>query len=517
MKQGIKKLIAVTLFIVFFGGIFPPSVFGMEGEIGYFGGISEGYRLPQTIDQKVVTKSKKSKTIELNYKEVVFITGKPIEMEGTLSIQSKGRVDDDVDNGIYDEVYTIKMENPLAKEESLERKITFETRYYKVKQDHMTQVIKDSTPKKWTETVRINGKQYTLDSDKSRFIKSMIEDYTPGVQYYSGKLSTEAHYINGDERVIVSLEGPLYGYEQPWSKTETQDLQFVVKSQGGEKSWEMAGTITPSVITKKTLKYYQTPNLPHSLEGTYEEIMENHGGLLYTITSRHPDLSPKQKKGSLSVPSFNIFEILKAPKNLDFLKGHFAEEDIKKLYSMNILDENPAYFKPNQAMPRSQYVKALCRAMNIPIEEIETKKTSRKSKEQVQPQIFADVSPNHPEYPYIMAAYKAQLIQGDGAYFYPERPITREEAFVIFVRILGLERLGLDPTPRTPFVDDAYIAPWAKRDLYAAYNLGLIKGNPEGKILPKNWLSKAEAAALTNRLIDYLRSDMLRDYRALQY
>ncbi|NLL69494.1 MAG: hypothetical protein GX238_00005, partial [Epulopiscium sp.] len=72
MKQGIKKLIAVTLFIVFFGGIFPPSVFGMEGEIGYFGGISEGYRLPQTIDQKVVTKSKKSKTIELNYKEVVF-------------------------------------------------------------------------------------------------------------------------------------------------------------------------------------------------------------------------------------------------------------------------------------------------------------------------------------------------------------------------------------------------------------------------------------------------------------
>ena len=47
----------------------------------------------------------------------------------------------------YDEVYTIKIENPLTKEESLERKITFETRYYKVKQDHMTQVIKDSTLK----------------------------------------------------------------------------------------------------------------------------------------------------------------------------------------------------------------------------------------------------------------------------------------------------------------------------------------------------------------------------------
>ncbi len=522
MRQKTCKIVSLAFLWIFIGGYFSPFVYGKEGEMGYFGGISEGYRLPQTMDQQVVSKSKKSKSTTMNYKEIVFLTGTPIEMEGTLKIESKGQVDEDKDNGTYQEVYTVEIQNLKNPEESLERKITLETRYYKKKQPYMTQVIKETTPiKKWTETVKIGGETYILNADKSEFHQSIIEDYTPGVQYYTGAISSKSYYTKGTEgageELIYSLEGPIYGYEQQWSKTEIQELQFVVESTGGEKTWQMAGTLQPSVTTKKTLQYHQLPNLPHSLEGTYKEVMENHGGLFYNITTYHPELTSKQKIGSVSVPSFNIFEILQAPKNLSFLKGHFAESDVKKLYSMNILDENPAYFQPNQAMPRAQYVKALIRTMNIPIEEVETKRTSRRKNKEEDPLIFADVPKTHPDYPYIMAAYKSQLIQGDGAYFYPERPISREEAFVVFIRILGLERLGLDPTPQTPFVDDRYIASWAKRDLYAAYNLGLIKGNTEGKIMPKNWLSKGEAAALINRLIDYLRYDILEDYRSLQY
>ena len=112
-----------------------------------------------------------------------------------------------------------------------------------------------------------------------------------------------------------------------------------------------------------------------------------------------------------------------------------------------------------------------------------------------------------------MAAYNAGLAVGrDNGHFYTDAPIERQEAIVILLRILGLENLGLDPTPVTSFADDRYVADWAKKEVYAAARLGIIAGDSDGNFRPKSYVSKAEAAAFVNRLVNYMRDDLLTDY-----
>jgi hypothetical protein len=47
----------------------------------------------------------------------------------------------------------------------------------------------------------------------------------------------------------------------------------------------------------------------------------------------------------------------------------------------------------------------------------------------------------------------------------------------------------------------------------AGYNLGIIKGDALGKVLPNTMISKTEAAAIINRLIDYCREEISQDYQ----
>ena len=104
------------------------------------------------------------------------------------------------------------------------------------------------------------------------------------------------------------------------------------------------------------------------------------------------------------------------------------------------------------------------------------------------------------------------MVDGTGENFSVDAPITRQEAFTIYVRVIGLERLGVMTTLQTPFRDDAQIAPWAKREIMAGYKIGVILGDSDGNVKPTQWFTKAEAAAVINRLINYLRTEIGRAY-----
>lgn len=497
--------------MIFLGiAILAQTAYGLEGELGYFGGISEGTRLPKTVEMvQAKTNTKKSAQTELVYKEVLFLSGQPVVFEGILRIRQSGEVSPTADTGSYTETYTI-VPSVAGAPVSINRTIRFRTNYRKVN----NQIIKDSVAEAWTETIAINGTNYTLNFRESKFEKSVLEDQTPGVTYYSGNISQRAVYTSGTgqdaQKITADTSGSIYGYDQPWARTETHRLDVSVNAGG----WQLHAQVRPSVTVNKVLEYASNEPQAISFAGNYREIMQNHGGLQYDIFVGPPTLTAQQKKGSVSIPSFNSVEQLIAP-NVNFLRGHFAEEDIKKLYSMEILEGDPKQFQPNTAMTRAQYVRALCRALDIKPEAVPTTTTSRTRNQASQPIeiVFSDVMPSHPDYGYIMGAYKSGLISGSGGKFNPGGMITRQEAFVMYIRVLGLQRLGLDPTPYTPFVDDRQIGSWAKQEIYAAYNLGLIKGDTNGKLRPLDRISKAEGAALINRLIDYMRTGMEKDYK----
>ncbi len=476
--------------------ILSTNVYANTLDYGVFGGIAEGRKLPKTTEQLLNTKAKNTKnTLTMPYKEMIFLTGNPKEYNGNITVSSKGEATSN--NGKYTVSYKVANGATTPKGMTLNRTIDYNVNYRKEE----NQTIKDYEFSKWTEQITVDGKTFNLDNKESKSSIGIIEEKTPGVTYYKGDVSHRAVYTFGEDKIIQEISGVIYGYNSAWSSTETQKLNVTLTA----KDWQMQYQLRPSVSVNKTLEYSKNEPTAISFEGNYKEVMQNKSGLNYNIYVMPPQFAYNNNaSGNISIPSFNTFEQLIVP-DMSYLKGHFAEEDIKKLFSMQILTGDPKFYKPNQAITRGQFTKMLVKAIKLPIENVQQNGPIQL--------VFSDVMPDREEYPYIMAAYNAGLAFGktDGKYHIDD-PIERQEAIVILLRTLGLEHLGLDPTPITPFTDDKYIEPWAKKEIYAANRIGIISGDDEGKFKPQAFISKAEAAAIVNRLINYMRYDMQVDY-----
>lgn len=511
MKK-IKKAVFAGVFagMIF---VFATAVFADVGDFCFFGGISSGRKLPKTTELVLEQNGNKKKKDDLEtvYKEVIFLSGVPVTYEGKLTVKNEEDIDmsDTTKTAdTYNVTYTTSNTGTTNEDNTINRDIKYKVNY----RIEGGQIIKDYELDKsgdWDETITVGGVSYSLDSDQSQSSISIIESHTPGVTYYRGDISHKAVYVVEDSKVTWELSGAFYGYSSAWSSTETHRIDGTVTTD----SWQMQYQVRPSVSMGKTMQYAENEPTAISFSGNYREVMQNKSGLSYNIYAM-----PKNNTytvpttGTVSIDTFNTFEQLIAP-DVGFLKGHFAEADIKKLFAMQILDGEPAYYQPSQAITRGQFVSMLVKAVKLPVEDTSSKKKkSRKNNETVNV-VFPDVTEDREDYKYIMAAYKAGLAVGrDNGHFYTDSPIERQEAIVILLRTLGLENLGLDPTPMTSFVDDEYVASWAKKEVYAAARIGIITGDSDGKFRPKSYVSKAEAAAFVNRLVTYMRDDLLTDY-----
>lgn len=496
-----RRMATISLGLISLCLLMTVRVTAAEGELGFFGGVSEGDYLPKTIDKYVAKKP--ITTRQYQYKEMIFLTAKPVEVRGTLTVKSDPTKADKDESGNLTEEYNIDARSADGQVE-LKRQVKLTTAFRNKEGSFKRQLIKDSTLDSWKETIKSADQEFTVDSEQSTFSKSTVEDKTPGVIYYTTTLSYKLVYKDGEERLYnVTVDGDVYGYKQPWSRIESQDLSLSIASPAAKFYRDVK--IKPRLEAKKTMYYEASAPYPISFGGTYNQRMERKGFLDYEILTEEADLTLKQRKNSLLLTTANQVEKLPIPENLDFLHGHWAEKPMKRLYSMEILTDLPHNGMQYEAMKRGDFVKALCRALNID--------TSAYAKpKEGSPQIFGDIPYYHPLYPYIMGAYDAKLVRGTGENFSVNQPITRQEAFVIYIRVIGLERLGVSASPITPFVDDSAIANWAKKEIMAGYKLGIIQGNDDGQVLPEKWLAKVEAAAIINRLVDYLREDLGKDY-----
>ncbi len=506
MKKSIKRLCATIVSVSLLVAAVPSTVFAQSGYIGYFGGITEGKRLPKTSETLLeLNKSTKSETF--TYKEYVLMDKTPVLFEGEMKITSK-EPEAFADKGTY----TIRMEvSPTATsdgEATIERDITFKVNYYK---DQDNNIVKDYTVTNWDETLTSPTGSYALDEKKSYFDLSIVENYTPGVMYYKGDISSKAYYSGGlgndDSPAEVTKTGSIFGYNSAWSNTETHRIDTYVKNGPDSFTYQ----IRPSVSVYKDIQYGNNEPTYSSFDGNYREVMTNDSGLFYTILNKSNSMYLTDDKGNASIDSRNYFEQL-PPVNLTSLKGAPYYSDVEKLYGMGILQGDPNLFKPTQAITRGEFVTMLVRAFKLPTTAYETtgKKTSSKT---AQTQYYADVAPNRNDYKYIQTAkdYGVAYGSSDG-HFYPDQTISRQEAICMIIRSLGLQTIGITGNPQSPFLDDKDIANWAKNDIYTAYKIGIISTGTDFKINPKQKLSKADAAVLVNSMIDYLRYDLKQNY-----
>lgn len=456
------------------------------------------------------------------YKEYIFITGEPVLMTGTLDITTSNR------SGNIRSTYRYTLAN-TDKNATLTRSYTINTAVEVNNEKHQT-IETSALDRNYRETIKVGNDTYTLD-DYALSISRVI-DNKPAVDYFAGNWSGRKTYtINRNQgKVTMEIEGRTTGYDHYWGSTETMDIgQAISYSRPAtddteEISWKGSYHQYMSYTREKTLDYI--PNDPTwiSFKGGYLLQEKQQGTALIdynlpTVRTGETGQTVDSRRRNEGSVSFTMTEPttqqrMLIPEYRD-TSGHWAENEIGRLASLNVFAHDTMYFYPNIPMTRADFVMAVSKATDIlpePSTSTRTTRTSRNQTQEISP--FDDLSTDSIYYPYIKNAYEKGLIDGISPnMFGPDEFLTRAQAITMLVRAAGLE--GLAPTYGydTGYADDASIPLWAKDSIYVASRMGLVRGDNRGRINPDDSLTRAEAAALINRYIDYLKEDFQRDYK----
>ncbi len=449
---------------------------------------------------------------EMIYKEVIFITGEPILLTGTIDIRSTSRA-----NSVT-ERYTYKLEN-TEKDAKLTRNVT---------------VVKDIVVNKgqqqeslsisgFSETIEVAGVKYVTDIKNTQWSKANIHEKKPGVAYFAGNWDGRKNYtINKtDGNVIVETKGTMVGYDQFWGSTETQTLQHYIQyDRRGQNPLKWQGTATVEAVHNRTKDYAYEANAPSqiSFRGGYLLTEQQENVLKYSYDlPRFGDnggLKAQRNVGgnSFSLDTNPINRRLNIP-NMRDISGHWAEKEILLLASLDAVYPNSTYFGPSLPMSRGEFARAVAVVMGVAMPE-ETPTRQRTIQSQQEVRLFVDVSNQDPNQKYIKAVHDNGIMMGVGqGKFLPNQSLTKAEATTIIVRLLGFENLAPVQRYNTGFKDDASMPQWAKNSIYIAKELSLVKGTNDGFFQPQKPMTKAEVVTLLTNLIHYLQKELRYDYR----
>jgi hypothetical protein len=453
---------------------------------------------------------------EYQYEEYVFLSGEPVKFTGNYKITESSRTDKETIN--YRFTLTPEGSDVGGK---LDRQMTYTTVY--TKRDDKGQTIAQTSLTRMRESINIGEDEYELED--FQFSKSDIIDNRPVSDFYTGNFVGRKYYTinDGEGEAIVAINGGNAGYENFWGSTDTQIINYIInvarENEATDMSWQGSVKVQVSDSTTKSLKYSDNEASYSSIQGGHMKVTERE------MVSRYDYTLPKMDEG-VPVKNKNVSgkrELLKSmvpeverlivPKFRD-VGGHWAEEDINKLYSLDVFDDNSQFFAPNAPMTRVEFTKGVMRACDIRPNVDEKKRVSSRRNRQPEQSPFADVDINDTDFQYIKGAVDKGIINGvDGEYFKPQNPLTRAEAVVILIRALGFENKAPTPGFATSFDDDRLIPGWAKDAIYVAKEIGLLKGDSGNNVNPGKVLTRAEASALLVRFLQFLESDLQKDYR----
>ncbi|WP_318617984.1 S-layer homology domain-containing protein [Sporosarcina sp. YIM B06819] len=432
---------------------------------------------------------------EYEYEEVFFLTGYPTRFKGKATVSEKES------KGILTSTYKVTLTNPAG--DKLTRNSVYVAKLDN--REDKGQTTAQTSIKSFSEKVTVGTTTFILDD--YQFSQGAVSDNRPASDYYSGNIVGRKIYkvtskdkTKKPEDITVHISGRNMGYENFWGATETQLIDNEIVTQYGQ------GFVTSRVSDSKskTLQYEpHTPSLS-SFTGGHAVISKSNMISEYTF-----DIPYGAGKGKIDLSQENVpkIERLIVPKFRD-LSTHWAKDNIERLYSLGVFDENSQFFSPNTPMQRYQFTVGVLKAVDIRV--LEQPKKSRVPKQA----IFNDLNPKDPDYPYIESAVQKGIINGvTPDRFNPDGPITRAQGVAILIRALGMEGRAPSPGYRTNYVDNHKIPSWAKDSVYVATELGFVTGDHLNRFNPNEPLTRAQASALLVRFLDFLESDLKQNYR----
>lgn len=183
----------------------------------------------------------------------------------------------------------------------------------------------------------------------------------------------------------------------------------------------------------------------------------------------------------------------------DIPSNHWARKDLQLMLNRMIASgRSTNAFEPDKPITRAEFAEFIVRGLGL-----EGDKDAAK--------VFRDVNASSEMAAYIGAAYKANIVAGVAPdRFEPNSLITREQMASMMVRaarVAGVDILLSRDTNAyfAPYSDRNSVSAWARGDMARSIEAKIINGVSSYQLGPKSNASRAQAAVMIKRLLEYVK------------
>ncbi|MGF9698632.1 S-layer homology domain-containing protein [Paenibacillus sp. MABNR03] len=203
----------------------------------------------------------------------------------------------------------------------------------------------------------------------------------------------------------------------------------------------------------------------------------------------------QQVRAIIATPHNSTFAVLSSNHVFADLKDHWARSDVERLANKFIVEGvNNETFASEKQVTRAEFTALLVRSMGLP--------------EQQTASVFTDITSEQWYAGAVGTAQAAGLINGfsDGL-FRPDASITREQMAAVIARALEFAGITSQPNIDTlaGLADQATLSEWASGPVSILKEAGLMEGTPAHMFSPKDMATRAQAASVLNRMLQYLK------------
>lgn len=224
-------------------------------------------------------------------------------------------------------------------------------------------------------------------------------------------------------------------------------------------------------------------------------------GVLYNPTTGKLSFVPAvfsatdgKNEATLKRNGSSIYAVIELDKTFSDINGHWAESYIKLLANKLVVDGvTDTTFQPERNITRAEFAALVVRALGL-----DTNNGSSTFKDVAASDWYASV---------VAAAANAKLVDGyeDGT-FRPNATINREELAAMVVRALNYAGAKPDvsadkQTQLLAKFKDASKIVWAKNEIAAAIDAGIIDGMTDDTLGARDTATRAQSATMLKRLL----------------
>lgn len=287
-------------------------------------------------------------------------------------------------------------------------------------------------------------------------------------------------YLSGVYKYSDADNDKEYGSKFRWFSSSSENGEYTQIS-GADKP-----TFNASSYKGKYIKFEVTPANAYEegeavLSPAYyvKKESENSGSHSSSKTSNKTSGSVSVSGDSVSTGAITETTAI-AYK--DVTEAHWAYGSIAALSDKGVLNGfEDGSFKPDNYVTRAEFICALMKLKG--------------ESEGSESEIFKDVTSDDWFFSWVFTAYEKGYIKGDGEYFYPNSPITRQEMAVIISRAYKMSQKA-----ELSFSDNDKISEWAYDAVAKLVAKGVLQGKGNNMFEPLSYTTRAEMATVFAKL-----------------